>query len=97
LYLHSFPTRRSSDLVVIFTNVLNTQSIILFLHRGVTLIELVVTSCTSSIKLDKSPSFARLSALSFHIFLLCPLTLINSSLIIFRSEEHTSELQSQSN
>ena len=69
--------------VVMFTNVLNMQSIVLFLHRSVTLIELVVTSCASSIRLDKSLSFARLSALSFYIFILCSLTLISSSLIIF--------------
>ena len=75
--------------VVMFTNVLNVQSIVLFFQRGVTLIELVVTSYVSSIRLDKSSSFARLSALLFHIFILYSLTLISSSLIIFVLQQST--------
>src|SRR5205085_10395342 len=62
---------------------LNAVSIIFSFQIGNILILLVVTSRASSIRSDMRPSFARRSALSFHIFELYSLTLTSSSLISF--------------
>src|SRR5699024_11685734 len=86
LTLHSFPTRRSSDLNTIATA--NKISASMTLANSLANTERKPSCCIKSSLLSNAYNH-------FIYFILISLSQYGLSLIAFRSEEHTSELQSR--
>src|SRR5690606_40394847 len=91
-YLHSFPTRRSSDLPSIVNSITMIAPDGIHLNMWYKL----ATSCPPFTYIFKQ-TIDRPGIFYRFIALLERLRLVDSGLARFRSEEHTSELQSREN